>query len=91
MIFVLLEDIIFKDGNITDHSFLDTVLIYKYKGVFYNAVPITRIEDNNIKLLWLIMIALIIGLTMLLNSYIIPPELILRVLNGIKTDESYHG
>jgi hypothetical protein len=46
-----------------------------------NAVPITRIEDNNIKLLWLTMIVLIIGLTMLFNNYIIPTELILRILH----------
>jgi hypothetical protein len=32
------------------------------------------------------MIVLIIGLTMLFNSYIIPTELILRILHGIKTD-----
>jgi hypothetical protein len=49
-------------------------------------VPITIIEDNNIKLLWLTMIVLIFGLTMLFNSYIIPTELILRILHGIKTD-----
>jgi hypothetical protein len=61
-------------------------LLYKCKGDFYNAVPITRIEDNNIKLLWFTMIVLIIGLTMLFNSYIIPTELILRILHGIKTD-----
>jgi hypothetical protein len=60
--------------------FLNTALIYKCKGDFYNAIPITRIEDNNIKLLWLTMIVLIIGL-------IIPTELILRIfLHGIKTD-----
>jgi hypothetical protein len=32
------------------------------------------------------MTVLIIGLTMLFNSYIIPTELILRILHGIKTD-----
>jgi hypothetical protein len=32
------------------------------------------------------MIVFIIGLTMLFNSYIIPTELILRILHGIKTD-----
>jgi hypothetical protein len=32
------------------------------------------------------MIVLIIRLTMLSNSYIIPTELILRILHGIKTD-----
>jgi hypothetical protein len=85
-IFALQEATIFKDGNITVHSFLDTALIYKCKGDFYNVVPITRIEDNNIKLLWFTMIILIIGLTMLFNSYIVPTELILRILHGIKTD-----
>jgi hypothetical protein len=54
--------------------------------LYNNAVPLTRIEDNNIKLLWLTMIVLIIGLTILFNSYIIPIELILRILHGIKTD-----
>jgi hypothetical protein len=68
------------------YIFLDIVMLYKCKGDFYNAVPITRIEDNNIKLLWLTMVVLIIGLTMLLNSYIIPTELILRILHGIKSD-----
>jgi hypothetical protein len=87
MVFALQEATTFKDGNITVHSFfLDTALLYKCKGDFYNAVPITRIEDNNIKLLWFTMIVLIIGLTMLFNSYIIPTELILRILHGIKTD-----
>jgi hypothetical protein len=65
MILALQEATIFKNGNITVHSFLDTALLYKCKGDFYNAVPITRTEDNNIKLLWLTMIVLIIGLTML--------------------------
>jgi hypothetical protein len=51
MVFALQEATIFKDGNITVHSFLDTALVYKCKGDFYNAVPITRIEDSNIKLL----------------------------------------
>jgi hypothetical protein len=32
------------------------------------------------------MIVLIVGLTMLFNSYIIPTELILRILHGIKTN-----
>jgi hypothetical protein len=86
MVFALQEATIFKDGNITVHSFLDTASLYKCKGDFYNAVPITRIENNNIKLLWLTMIVLIIGLTMSFNSYIIPTELILRILHGIKTD-----
>jgi hypothetical protein len=86
MVLALQESTTFKDGNITVHSFLDTALLYKCKGDFYYAVPITRIEDNNIKLLWLTMIVLIIGLTMLFNSYIIPTELILRILHGIKTD-----
>jgi hypothetical protein len=86
MVFALKEATIFKDGNITVHFFLDIALIYKCKGDFYNAVPITRIENNNIKLLWLIMIVLIIGLTMLFNSYFILTELILRILHGIKTD-----
>jgi hypothetical protein len=86
MVFALQEATIYKDGNVTVHSFLDTALLYKCKGDFYNAVPITRIEDNNIKLLWLTMIVLIIGLTMLFNSYIILTELILRILHGIKTD-----
>jgi hypothetical protein len=86
MVFALQKTTIFKDGNIIVHFFLDTALIYKCKGDFYNAVPITRIEDNNIKLLWLSMIVLTIGLTMLFNSYIILTELILRILNGIKTD-----
>jgi nicotinamide riboside transporter PnuC len=74
IVFALQKATIFKDGNIIVHSFLDTALLYKCKGDFYNAVPITRIEDNNIKLLWLTMIILIIGLTMLFNSYIIPTE-----------------
>jgi hypothetical protein len=86
MVFALQEATTFKDGNITVHSFLDMALLYKCKGDFYNAVPITKIEDNNIKLLWITMIVLIIGLTMLFNSYIIPTELILRILHGIKTD-----
>jgi hypothetical protein len=86
MVFALQEATIFKDGNISVHSFLDTASLYKCKGDFYNVVPITRIENNNIKLLWLTMIILIIGLTMLFNSYIIPTELILRILHGIKTD-----
>jgi hypothetical protein len=75
-----------KDRNLTVHSFLNTALIYKCKGNFYNAVPITRIEDNNIKLLWLTMVILIIGLTMLFNNYIIPTELILRLLHRFKSD-----
>jgi hypothetical protein len=86
MVFTLQEATIFKYGNITVHSFLDTALIYKCKGDFYNAVLIIRIEDNKIKLLWLTMIVLIIGLTMLFKSYIIPTKLILRILDGIKTD-----
>jgi hypothetical protein len=84
MVFALQKATTFKDGNITVHSFLDTAILYK--GDFYNAVVITRIEDNNIKLLWLTMIVLIIGLTILFNSYIIPTELILKILHGIKTD-----
>jgi hypothetical protein len=32
------------------------------------------------------MVILIIGLTMLFNSYIIPTELMLRLLHGIKSD-----
>jgi hypothetical protein len=32
------------------------------------------------------MVVLIIGLTKLFNSYIIPTELILRLLHGIKSD-----
>jgi hypothetical protein len=51
MVLALQEVTTFKDGNITVHSFLDTALLYKCKGDFYTAVPITRIEDNNIKLL----------------------------------------
>jgi hypothetical protein len=86
MVFDLQEASIFKDGNVTVHSFLDTALLYKCKGDFYNTVPITKIEDSNIKLLWLTMIVLIIGLMMLFNSYIIPMELILRILHGIKTN-----
>jgi hypothetical protein len=84
MVFAIQKTTTFKDGNITIHSFLDTALLYKCKGDFYNAVPITRIEDNKIKLLWLTMIVLIIGLTMLFNSYIIPTELILRILHRYK-------
>jgi hypothetical protein len=86
MVLALQEATTFKDENINVHSFLDTALLYKCKGDFYNAVPITRIEDNNIKFLWLTMIELIIGLILLFNSYIIPTELILRILHGIKTD-----
>jgi hypothetical protein len=86
IVFALQEATIFKDGNITVHSFLGTDLIYKCKGDFYNVFPITRIEDNNIKLLWLTMIVLIIGLTLLFNSYIIPTELILKILRNIRTD-----
>jgi hypothetical protein len=82
----LQEATLSKDGNLTVHSFLNIVLIYKCKGDFYNAVLITRIEDNNIKLLCLTMVVLIIGLTMLFNSYIILTELILRLLHGIKSD-----
>jgi hypothetical protein len=67
MVFALQEATMFRDGNITVHSFLDTALLYKCKGDFYNTVPITRIEDNNIKLLWLTMIVLIIGLTILFS------------------------
>jgi hypothetical protein len=61
------------------HSFLNTTLIYKCKGDFYNTVPIIRFEDNNIKLLWFTMVILIIGLIMLFKSYIITTELILRL------------
>jgi hypothetical protein len=86
IVFALQKATKFKDGNITVHSFLDTTLLYKCKGDFYNSVPITKIEDNNKKLLSLTMIVLIIGLTMLFNSYIIPTELILRILHGIKSD-----
>jgi hypothetical protein len=86
IVFALQEVTIFKDGNIIVHSFFDTALLYKCKNNFYNAIPIIRIEDNNIKLLWLTMIVLIVDLTMLLNSYIIPTEFILRILHGIKTD-----
>jgi hypothetical protein len=77
-ILALQEAIPFKDGNLTVYSFLNTALIYKCKGDFYNAVLISRIKDNNIRLLCLI---LIIGLTLLFNSYIIPRELILRLLH----------
>jgi hypothetical protein len=61
MVFALQKTTIFKNGNITVHSFLNTALLYKHKDDFYNDVPITRIEDD------FIMIVLIIGLTMLFN------------------------
>jgi hypothetical protein len=86
MVLALQDATTFKDGNITVHSLLDTAMLYKCKGDFYNAIPITRIKDNNLKLLSLTMIVLIIGLTMVFNSYIIPTELILKILHGIKTD-----
>jgi hypothetical protein len=83
----LQEAILFKDWNLTVHSFLNTALIYKCKGDFYYVVPITRNENNNIKLLWITMVILIIGLTILFNNYIIPTELFLRLLHGIKSEK----
>jgi hypothetical protein len=50
-ILTLKESTPFKDGKLTVHSFLNTALIYKCKGDFYNDVPISRIKNNNIKLL----------------------------------------
>jgi hypothetical protein len=88
-ILALQEAIPFKGGNFTVH-FLNTALIYKCKKNFYNAVPITRIEDNNIKLLWFTTVILIIGLTMLFNSYIIPTKLILRLLHRYKSRRKRH-
>jgi hypothetical protein len=82
-VLALQESTPFKDGNIAAHSFLDTRLICKCKGNFYNSVLIFRLE-NNIKFLLLLMVVLTIGLTTIFNSYIIPTKLTLRLLHGIK-------
>jgi hypothetical protein len=73
----------FTDDNNTDHSFLDSSIVYKCEGGFYCASQILANKDNNMDYIWGFMVLLALGLTMIFNIYIFPTETILRMIHHI--------
>jgi hypothetical protein len=67
----------FINGNNTVHSFLDSSIVYKCEGGFYNTSQILANKDNNMDYIWGLMVLLALGLTMVFNIYIFPTEAIL--------------
>jgi hypothetical protein len=73
-----------EEGNKTIHYFSDTESLFKCKGGFYSAGQILALKDTQLDWIWVLMVLLAIGLTILFNLYICPTEVILRLLHGIQ-------
>jgi hypothetical protein len=58
--------------------------LFKCEGGFYSAGQILAIKDKELDCIWILMVLLAIGLTIMFNLYICPMEVILRVLHGIQ-------
>jgi hypothetical protein len=46
----------FTDGNVIVHSFLDSAVVYKCEGRFYNGSQILADKDNNMNCVWVSLI-----------------------------------
>jgi hypothetical protein len=65
------------------HSFLDSAIVYKCEGGFYSASQILADKDNKKDYVWELMVLLTLGVTIVLNMYIISKEVILRMFYHI--------
>jgi hypothetical protein len=85
LILALQEALMFEEeGNKTIHYFSDTESFFKCEGGFYSADQILALKDTQLDWIWVLMVLLAIGLTILFNLYICPTEVILRLLHGIQ-------
>jgi hypothetical protein len=73
-----------EEGNKTIHYFSDSETLFKCEGSFYSAGQILALKDIELDWIWILMMLLAIGLTILFNLYICPTEVILRLLHGIQ-------
>jgi hypothetical protein len=73
-----------EEGNKTIHYFSDSETLFKCEGGFYNVCQILVLKDTELEWMWILMILLAIGLTILFNLYICSTVVILRLLHGIQ-------
>jgi hypothetical protein len=73
-----------ETGYKTIHYFSDLESLFKCEGGFYSAGQIVVLKDTQLDWIWVLMVLLAIGLTILFNLYICPTEVILRLLHGIQ-------
>jgi hypothetical protein len=73
-----------EEDNKTIHYFSDSGALFKCEGNFYSAGQILALKDTELDWIWILMVLLAIGLTILFNLYICPTEVILRLLYGIQ-------
>jgi hypothetical protein len=65
-ILVLQEALIFEEeGNKTVHYFSDSETLFKCEGGFYSAGQILALKDTELDWIWILMVFLAIGLTIL--------------------------
>jgi hypothetical protein len=80
----LQEALTFEEANKTIHYFSDSESLFKCEGGFYSAGQILALKDTQLDWIWVLMVLLAIGLTILFNLYICSTEVILRLLHGIQ-------
>jgi hypothetical protein len=85
LVLALQEALTFEEeGNKTVHHFSDTETLFKCEGGFYSGGQTLAIKDKELDWIWILMVLLAVGLTILFNLYICPMEVILRLLHGIQ-------
>jgi hypothetical protein len=57
-----------EEGNKRIHYFSDSETLFKCEGDFYNAGQILTLKDTELDWIWILMVLLAIGLTILFSS-----------------------
>jgi hypothetical protein len=73
-----------EEGNKTINYFSDAETLFKCEGGFYSSGQTLALKDKELDWIWILMVLLAIGLTILFNLYICPTEVILRLFHGIQ-------
>jgi hypothetical protein len=64
-----------EEDNKTIHFFTDSKTLFKCESGFYNVNQLMAIKDNQLDWIWVLMVLLIFGITILFNMYIFPTEI----------------
>jgi hypothetical protein len=78
-----------EEENKTVHFFTDEESLFKCEGGFYSAGQILKLKDQELDWIWILMVLLDFGTTILFNIYICPTEVILRLLHNIQFQVSF--
>jgi hypothetical protein len=79
----LQEILAFKeDENKIVHFFINTDSLFKCEEGFYSVGQILDTKDKELDWIWILIILLTLGLTMLFNIYVCPTKVIFRFFYG---------